>query len=558
MSRELPIYLFTWLIKPLSSSETPLTSFSGGPRMTDKTQERQIFWGCFIALITTAFGFITRLFLLGEWAEQFGLDPAQTGELAGMGIWPFAISIIGFSLFIDRIGYKTAMVVSFLGYTIWSIMGVSAFFVSRNGDLETGYNLLYWGSLILGLSNGSVEAYINPVVATMFSKEKTKWLNILHAGWPGGLVIAGLITIALDSAQVEWWIRIAIIAPPAVLFFVMLIGKDFPEQERVASGVSYREMLAEFGVLGTSIASVLIVMQLCQSFPDINPWLFWAFGIAAVVAMGVYTRSFGNPLLFVLALIMIPLATTELGTDSWIEEIMKGVAAGKFNPGLVLVYTSAIMMVLRFFAGPIVHRFSPIGLLIGSAILAIVGLYWLSFAAGMVVFAAATLYAFGKTFFWPTMLGVAAEQAPKGGALTLNALGGIGMLAVGTLGTAYIGALQSDKQAEALVSNTEIIEQLPSLVQDGTLTVADEKDIYQVINYTAISEQKLATEVEKLPAGQQAEVAEKIATVREGSIQGALADMCIFPTIVLGAYVLLGLYFKSQGGYQAESIHSPE
>lgn len=526
--------------------------------MSEKSQEQQIFWGCFLALITTAFGFIARLFLLGEWAEQFGLDPAQTGELAGMGIWPFAISIIGFSLFIDRIGYKTAMVISFLGYMIWSVMGVSAFFISRNGDLETGYSLLYWGSLILGLSNGSVEAYINPVVATMFNKEKTKWLNILHAGWPGGLVIAGLITIALDGAQVDWWIRIAIIIPPAVLFFLMLVGKTFPEQERVASGVSYREMLSEFGILGTAIASFFIVMQLAQTFPDVNSWVFYALGIGSLVAMGVYTQSLGNPLLFVLALIMVPLAITELGTDGWIEEIMKGVAEGRFNPGLVLVYTSLIMMVLRFFAGPIVHRFSPIGLLIGSSILAIFGLYWLSFASGMVIFAAATLYAFGKTFFWPTMLGVASEQTPKGGALTLNALGGIGMLAVGVLGLPYIGKLQADNEVKAMYSNEEVKTVLPALLPDGgnELSVLENKTVYSVMDYQAISEEKLADEIGKLPTEQQESATARIAEIRGRSKQGALADMCVFPATMLVAYVLLGLYFKSQGGYQAETIDS--
>ena len=169
--------------------------------MDDSKPDLKLFWGCFLALITTAFAFISRLFLLDEWGKEFTLTPVQVGELAGMGIWPFAISIIAFSLFIDKIGYKTAMVISFLGYIVWSVMAVAAFFISGGGasDPETGYKLLYWGSLILGLSNGTVEAYINPVVATMFKHNKTKWLNILHAGWPGGLAICGLITIGLGA-----------------------------------------------------------------------------------------------------------------------------------------------------------------------------------------------------------------------------------------------------------------------------------------------------------------------------------------------------------------------
>lgn len=527
--------------------------------MADESRQQQLFWGCFLALITTAFGFITRLFLLGEWGEEFGLDGAQTGELAGMGIWPFAISIILFSLFIDRIGYKTAMIISFLGYLIWSIMGVSAFFVSRDGNVELGYSLLYWGSLVLGLSNGTVEAYINPVVATMFNREKTKWLNILHAGWPGGLVIAGLITILLDNAQVDWWIRIAIIVPPAIVFFLMLLPLRFPEQERVASGVSYREMLAELGVLGAAIAMFLITLQLGATFPaetyNISPYLFPAIGVALVVAFGLYTRSLGNPLLFFLALLMIPLATTELGTDSWIEEIMKGVAAGKFNPGLVLVYTSAIMMVLRFFAGPIVHKISPIGLLIVSSILAIGGLYTLSMAEGLMVFAAATLYGVGKTFFWPTMLGVVAEQTPKGGALTLNALGGIGMLAVGTLGTVYIGALQDKERVNAVAASTEIAELAPELYSgDGQLAAQKEGQLFGAFSYPAIDEDKLNETIQSYPEAKQEEVEAAITEVGEASKQGALADMTIFPAIMLVGYIALGLYFKARGGYQAEVL----
>ena len=86
-----------------------------------------VFWGCFIALVTTAFGFVGRLFLINTWAseEWFNLDQAQAGRLAGIGIWPFAVSIIGFSLLIDRIGYKTAMFFAFCGHLIWSVMAVS-------------------------------------------------------------------------------------------------------------------------------------------------------------------------------------------------------------------------------------------------------------------------------------------------------------------------------------------------------------------------------------------------------------------------------------------------
>src|SRR5688500_13066958 len=116
-------------------------------RESDQGQNKLFFWGCFIALITTAFGFINRMFLIDTWAAQFGLDPAEAGRLQGIGIWPFAVSIIAFSLIIDRIGYKTAMLISFLGYAIWAVMGVSAFYVAQAGNpesLKTAYNLLYW------------------------------------------------------------------------------------------------------------------------------------------------------------------------------------------------------------------------------------------------------------------------------------------------------------------------------------------------------------------------------------------------------------------------------
>jgi len=529
-----------------------------------EAHNQRLFWGCFIALITTAFAFISRMFLLGEWSAEFGLDDAQTGRLAGIGIWPFAVSIIGFSLFIDKIGYKFAMLLSFGGYLIWSVMGVAAYFISDGGegDPDTAYSLLYWGSLILGLSNGTVEAYINPVVATIFSKQKTKWLNILHAGWPGGLVVAGLLTIGLNSLEVEWWIKIGIIAIPAVVFLVMLLPERFPENERVASGVSYREMLSEFGILTAIVVGTLVSLQLMDFFKPEGATGYGAciaVGVVFVGAFGAYTRKLGNPLLFFLTLIMMPLATTEIGTDSWIEGILKGIASeGGFHSGLVLVYTAFIMMVLRFFAGPIVHALSPLGLLIVSSVLAILGLYTLSFTAGWMIFAAATLYALGKTFFWPTMLGIASEQTPKGGALTLNTLGGVGMLAVGTLGAPYIGALQADQRIEAVRSNETIVAAVPGLVEEGELTVTEQRSIYEVITYPAISDAALQSRLASLPEEQREEVRTEIRRVSDRSTQRALAHMAVFPGIMLVCYVCLWVYFRSKGGYKPMELSAAE
>ena len=571
---------------------------SAGSAQGQGSKEQVLFWGCFIALITTAFGFIARMFLIGTWEKEFGLDPAESGRLAGIGIWPFAVSIIGFSLVIDKIGYKIAMIFAFLGHIDWAVMGVSAYFISKNGDPKTAYQLLYWGSLILGLANGTVESFINPVVATMFSKEKTKWLNILHAGWPGGLVLAGIITIFLDD--LPWGVKVGMLAAPAVVYFLMLIPLKFPVQEREAAGVSYRDMLAEFGTLGALIVGFLVALQLLDFFGDTYKPLFIGIGVAIVVGFAAYTRALGRILMFVLVMIMIPLATTEIGTDGWITKIMEGVAENNFHPGWVLVYTSAIMMVLRFFAGPIVHSLSPLGLLAISALLAIIGLLTLSSGTGAMIFIAATLYGFGKTFFWPTMLGVVSEQTPRGGALTLNAISGIGMLAVGTLGFPYIGTLQADKQIQAVVASPDA-GNIPGLIEGNKLTVVEDKRSYEIISYQSISDKKLKaltpevskaaalkkevfetltkTNNGKAPPKDTLEVAlkgdkiyqdivgteafqtqDRVHTTIERANQGALANMAVFPGIMLIGYLILILYFKSQGGYKAEILvgHSAE
>jgi MFS family permease len=519
--------------------------------------DQVLFWGCFLALVTTAFGFIARVFLIGTWAHEFDLDPAQAGRLAGIGIWPFAVSIIGFSLIIDKIGYKISMIIAFVGHITWAIMGVSAYYMSHHyHDKDTALALLYWGSLILALGNGTVEAFINPVVATMFSNDKTKWLNILHAGWPGGLVAAGMVTIFID--EVPWGVKVGMIAVPAVIYFLVLIGLRFPVQERVSSGVTYREMLGEFGILGAMIVGFLVALQLMDFYSDgglkpltqLEKTIFWGIGAAIVVGFGIYTRSLGRFFMFFMVLIMMPLATTEIGTDGWITGIMGDIAKEySFHAGWILVYTSIIMMILRFFAGPIVHHLTPLGLLTVSAMLAIGGLYTLSFTGGLYIFLAATLYGLGKTFFWPTMLGVVSEQTPKGGALTLNAISGIGMLAVGTLGFPYIGILQADKDITA-VHASAVAKEVPGLVEGTSLSVVENKTTYEILPYRAISDKKLSEALKSVPADKREEVEKELNDVRGKSKQGALANMVMFPGIMLAGYLILLLYFKAKGGYK--------
>jgi len=294
---------------------------------------QRVFWGCFIALITTSFAFITRMVLCdGQFKSDFGLDDVAVGALKGAGVWPFGVSIILFSLIIDKVGYRIAMFFSFICYVIYLIFAAMAYGAIQ-GELtgqalidaqKTGLSYLTWGSIILALGNGTVEAFINPVVATIFNREKTKWLNILHAGWPGGLVIAGIITIFMaDTVENgDWRLVLGLIALPAVIYLVMLATAKFPQSEREQAGVSYREMLAEFGAFGALVGFGLIFMEVGNTF-GIPMWIRGVLTGVAVIGFAAYTQSIGRPLMAVLIIIMMPLAITEIGTDGWIGGLME-------------------------------------------------------------------------------------------------------------------------------------------------------------------------------------------------------------------------------------------
>lgn len=500
------------------------------------SNEMRLFWACFAALITTAFGFIVRAMIMDEWRDKFNLTETQKGEIFGVGLWPFAISIVLFSLFIDKIGYGRAMVFAFVCHLTSVAVTLTA----------KGYWGLYIGNLIVALGNGTVEAVINPVVATMFSKDKTKWLNILHAGWPGGLVLGGLITLAMGN-NFGWEYKVGLIILPTIVYGFLMLQCKFPVNERVAAGVSDKDMLKELGFMGALLVSTLMVFEVSRVFQEqgliFKDWsessimyTKWGISIGIAAAFGLAVQSLGRPMFAFLLLIMIPLATTELGTDSWITGLMEPeMAKLQLNAGWVLVYTSLIMMILRFFAGPIVHKLSPLGLLLISSLVAAAGLVALSKAEGMMILAAATLYGFGKTFFWPTMLGVVAEQFPKGGALTLNTCGGVGMLGVGVVGAVLLGSFQAKE------TSANLNEKYPAIAK----AVLEEKNTVLGKIDSVVPEKKDA-----LPAKEKAEVTE----IENSSKKGALFLVASLPLIMFVCYLLLWLYFQSRGGYKPVSI----
>ncbi|HSV75274.1 MAG TPA: MFS transporter [Chthonomonadales bacterium] len=491
-------------------------------------QRKLLFWACFIALVATSFCFIIRALLLGTWGDQFGWNETQKGQILGVGLWPFAVSIIVFSLMIDKIGYGRSMVFAFVCHMLFAAVTIMA---PGMDNPDAIYYAFWVGSLLGSLAAGTVEAVINPVVAAMYPREKVKWLSILHAGWPGGLVLGGILVIATGGA--DWRLQIGFVFIPTILYGVAMLGRKFPVCERVSAGVSYRDMLREFGVVVAFIAACLIFLEVGRAF-FFPVWLTWALIIGSTVAYGLATGfAPGRWLFIVLVLIMMPLATTELGTDAWITELMKpemerlGLAAG-----WVLVYTSALMMVLRLFAGSIVHRMSPLALLAISSVLAMAGLVALSASVGVMILLAATLYGIGKSFFWPAMLGIVSEQFPKGGAMTLNGVAGLGMLAVGTVGAPFLGYIQDSSV------NTRLRLEQPVIHSQ----VADEKR-WVFGAYQAVVPERVAA----LPLPEDREQVERAADLGR---KDALRTVAIFPAIMLVAYLLLMLYFRSKGGYK--------
>jgi len=551
--------------------------------MTEGINRKRLFTGCVVSLVATAFGFAVRAAILEDWRVDFNLSQEQIGYILGAGLFPFAISIILFSLIVDRIGNGLSMAIAFGLHVVSAIVTLAApLALAPAGSSpeavaagqQSGFLLLYIGTFIFALGNGTVEAVVNPVTATLYAREKTRYLNILHAGWPGGLVLGGLLAIAVSYANAAgvtgrlWQWQMGLVLLPTLTYGLILMGQKFPVQERVAANVPYREMLREFGAASCYVVSFLLIAGLNQilvvtGIPTLSLTTQLLLALVPTALFAMYVRSFGRPMFVVLLLVMFLLATTELGTDSWIADIMRSVLGSPTRGTLFLVWTSLIMFVLRFFAGPLVDRLSPLGLLAASAAIAAIGLLWLSQAgtAAWMLFAAATFYGLGKTFFWPTTLGVVSEQYPRGGALMLNAIAGVGMISVGTLGNPAIGALQDEAAVAAVQAAdpalaTQLVDRKPGLFGES-LSI---DPVRRAALRTAMSNAGEAARAAgvapdadpayQLLAAQNA----RLDQIDQRTKQGTLGRIAVLPLIMLLCYLALMAYFRSIGGYRPKHI----
>lgn len=462
-----------------------------------------------IALVTSAFTFAVRGDILQEMGDSFQLTQERKGGIEGAVFIGMALSMFFGGFVCDLLGIRRIMFLAFASHLLGSLATIFAsFFMDSLGAMfdstpEAAYYWLYGSSMLMGCGNGFTEVGINPLIATLYSDKKTHYLNILHAWWPGGLVIGGLLAqVVIRRALPEgiagldlWQVSLCLIALPAVVYGIMLVPARFPMTERVESGVSTRDMFKE-----------------CA-----------------------------RPLFLVWSVCMLMTAATELGPQKWQESVMRSTA--NISGTLILVYTSGMMFVLRHFAGPIAHRLSPVGMLTGSAALAGIGLYLLSYANDAVsAFGYATIFGLGIAYFWPTMLGVTAERFPKGGALALALMGSVGNLSISQV-LPQMGRIVDSYAVDYVEANsdTSTAEKVLAKNDDGR---------FVSVNQVAVEELSKSS-----PSSEAVAVAK--AAQSEG-YRMAFRWVSLLPVLLIVMFGGVILYDRSRGGYQPEILISRE
>jgi MFS family permease len=397
--------------------------------------------------------------------QRIFLDPIDKvrsaemiGSILGLPFLGYAVTIAIGSPLLDYIGMGLLLPLSGVLMSIGMLIMIFA------GSLASGagiYGVLWAGALVTGIGWGMVETVTNPMIASLYPDEKTAKLNAVHAWWPGGLVIGGLLGVGMSKLGIGWQVKLGVVIVPAILLLLLCVGLKFPPTERKAAGVSAAEMFKELL----------------------------------------------NPLFFILFACMFLTAASELAPGQWVDFALSRTV---HMPGiLLLVYVSTLMFVMRHFAGPLVERLSPVGVLWFSCLGAGLGLIALSMANSPVTaLLAATVWGTGVCYMWPTMLAAASERFPRGGALLMGLMGTAGTLSIQFV-LPIMGAIYDNKKVE---------------VAGGTAAF------------------------NALPPGPELDRVLGIAA------QTSFRDVAALPAFLLLVFAGIWLYDRSRGGYKATKI----
>ena len=388
----------------------------------------RLFFGICLALIPTGASFALVSNILIQLKQQFILTNYQVGLIAGAALWGMAISLLVMGPLLEVFGLKNGARMAFIGHVAGLALMLAA--APRAGNPSAFWTLML-GAATLAAGNGMIEVTGNPLVAALYPGEKTKRLNWFHAFFPVGLVAGGLAGFALarwGGTFAEWPYQLVVIYLPILIYGVMILSQPFPKTENAEAGITVGEMFR-------------------------------------------YTLT--NPL-FLLMLIMMAITTSlELGPMRWIPSVLQ--SAG-LHGILVLVWISGWMVVLRALAGHFVERLQPTGMLLIAAILTGSGLFLLSFASGTwSAFAAATVFAWGIAFFFPTMVGVVSEKMPRTGSLGIVLTAGIGLGMAGAVGVPMMGKLADGYLAAELPQRSATVlqsatQKLPAYIERAKAT----------------------------------------------------------------------------------------
>lgn len=341
---------------------------------------QRLFVASCIALLATAMSFAIRGDIMGELELAFGLDKVQLGWISGAAFWGFGLSILFGGTLCDLLGMGRLLKLAAVGHIAGVLLTVFA----------TDFTMLFAATVVIGIANGFVEAGINPLIATLYRENKTARLVKLHAWFPGGIVVGGVLAFAFTQLGLGWQAKMLLMLLPSAIYAAMFFAQRFPDTERKAAGVSTAAMYSELK----------------------------------------------RPLFLVVFVCMWLTAATELGPGQWVSNIFNEVMHSTLQAGvLLLVWINGIMYALRQFGGGLAHRLSPVTLVAVTAPIAALGL-WLFGRADtpVLAFAAAALLAVGTAFWWPTMLGLTSERFPRGGALALAMVGAAGAFSTAVAG----------------------------------------------------------------------------------------------------------------------------